>query len=153
MKRGLACIVLGGLLPLAALGHAKLLRSVPAMGEQLAVAPKRMTLQFNEAVQIGVLKLSADGKDIPIELGGATAAAGAAPAGTAPAGAAPAGTAPAGTAPASASAASTVGASTVTVELPALAPATYRVQWSALTVDDGHVVKGTFSFVVVAGAR
>ena len=30
----------------------------------------------------------------------------------------------------------------------ALAPATYRVQWSALTVDDGHVVKGTFSFVV-----
>jgi methionine-rich copper-binding protein CopC len=85
-----------------------------------------------------VLKLSADGKDIPIELGGATAAAGAAPAGTAPA---------------SASAASTVGASTVTVELPALAPATYRVQWSALTVDDGHVVKGTFSFVVVAGAR
>jgi methionine-rich copper-binding protein CopC len=138
MKRGLACIVLGGLLPLAALGHAKLLRSVPAMGEQLAVAPKRMTLQFNEAVQIGVLKLSADGKDIPIELGGATAAAGAAPAGTAPA---------------SASAASTVGASTVTVELPALAPATYRVQWSALTVDDGHVVKGTFSFVVVAGAR
>jgi methionine-rich copper-binding protein CopC len=138
MNRGLACIALGGLLPLAALGHAKLLSTVPAMGEQLAVAPKRMTLQFNEAVQIGVLKLSADGKDIPIELGGGTAAAGAAPAGTAPA---------------SASAASTVGASTVTVELPALAPATYRVQWSALTVDDGHVVKGTFSFVVVAGAR
>jgi methionine-rich copper-binding protein CopC len=46
-----------------------------------------------------------------------------------------------------------VGTSTVTVELPALAPATYHVQWSALTVDDGHVVKGTFSFVVVAGAR
>jgi methionine-rich copper-binding protein CopC len=22
------------------------------------------------------------------------------------------------------------------------------VQWSALTVDDGHVVKGTFSFIV-----
>jgi methionine-rich copper-binding protein CopC len=98
------------------------------MGEQLAVAPTRMTLRFNEAVQIGVLKLSADGKDIPIELGRGTAAAGTAPA-------------------------STVGASTVTVELPALAPATYRVQWSALTVDDGHVVKGTFSFVVVAGAR
>jgi methionine-rich copper-binding protein CopC len=133
MKRGLACIALGGLLPLAALGHAKLLSTVPAMGEQLAVAPKRMTLQFNEAVQIGVLKLSADGKDIPIELGRGTAAAATAPAGTAPASAA--------------------GASTVTVELPALAPATYRVQWSALTVDDGHVVKGTFSFVVVAGAR
>jgi methionine-rich copper-binding protein CopC len=128
MKRGLACIALGGLLPLAALGHAKLLSTVPAMGEQLAVAPKLMTLRFNEAVQIGVLKLSADGKDIPIQLGGGAAAAGTAPA-------------------------SAAGASTVTVELPALAPATYRVQWSALTVDDGHVVKGTFSFVVVAGAR
>jgi methionine-rich copper-binding protein CopC len=116
--RWLACIALGGLLPLAALGHAKLLSTVPATGEQLAVAPKQMTLEFNEAVQIGVLKLSADGKDIPIALDHGTA-----------------------------------GASTVTVALPALAPATYRVQWSALTVDDGHVVKGTFSFVVLTGAR
>jgi len=114
MMRWLAGIALGGLLPLAALGHAKLLSTIPAMGEQLAVAPKQMTLQFNEDVQIGMLKLSADGKDIPIELDrGATSA------------------------------------STVSVALPALAPATYRVQWSALTVDDGHVVKGTFSFVVV----
>jgi methionine-rich copper-binding protein CopC len=113
----IACVVLGGLLPLAAVGHAKLLSTVPAMGEQLAAAPKQMTLQFNEAVQIGVLKLSADGKDIPIELDHGTAA-----------------------------------ASKVTVALPALAPANYRVQWSALTVDDGHVVKGTFSFVVT-GAR
>ncbi len=104
---------LGGLLPLAALAHAKLLSTAPATGEQLAAAPKQLTLQFNEAVQIGVLKLSADGKDIPIELDRGAAA-----------------------------------APTVTVALPALAPATYRVQWSALTVDDGHVVKGTFSFVV-----
>jgi methionine-rich copper-binding protein CopC len=118
MKRWLTCIVLGGLLPLAALAHAKLLSTVPAMGEQLAVAPKQMRLEFNEAVHIGTLKLSADGKDIPIEFDLGTA-----------------------------------GASTVTVMLPALAPATYRVQWSALTVDDGHVVKGTFSFVVVPGAR
>ena len=116
--RWLACFVLGGLLPLTALGHAKLLSTSPAMGEQLAVAPKQMTLQFNEAVQLGVLKLSADGKDIPIELEHGSA-----------------------------------GASKVTVTLPALAPGTYRVQWSALTVDDGHVVKGTFSFVVVPGAR
>ena len=71
----IACVVLGGLLPLAAVGHAKLLSTVPAMGEQLAAAPKQMTLQFNEAVQIGVLKLSADGKDIPIELDHGTAAA------------------------------------------------------------------------------
>src|ERR1700728_2737854 len=107
MMRWPACIVLGGLLPLAALAHAKLLSTAPATGEQLAVAPKQMTLQFNEAVQIGVLKLSADGRDIPIMLDHGTAAAPTAP------------------------------ASTVTVALPALAPATYRVQWSALTVDDG----------------
>jgi methionine-rich copper-binding protein CopC len=113
MRRWRACIVLAGLLPLAAFGHAKLLSTDPATGAQLAVAPKQMTLQFNEAVQIGVLKLSADGQDIPIELDRGAAA-----------------------------------ASKVTVALPALAPATYRVQWSALTVDDGHVVKGTFSFVV-----
>jgi methionine-rich copper-binding protein CopC len=121
------------MLPLAALGHAKLLSTRPAMGEQLAVAPKQIILQFNEAVQVGMLKLSADGKDIPIELdrGPAAAATGAA----------------------TTAAASTAAASTVIVALPALAPATYRVQWSALTVDDGHVVKGTFSFVVVTGAH
>jgi methionine-rich copper-binding protein CopC len=113
MTKWLACIVLGGLLPLAALGHAKLLSTIPATGEQLAAAPKQITLQFNEAVQLGVLKLSAGGRDIPIELDRGAAA-----------------------------------ASKVTVALPALAPAAYRVQWSALTVDDGHVVKGTFSFVV-----
>jgi methionine-rich copper-binding protein CopC len=115
MTRWLAIIALGGLLPLAALGHAKLLSSVPATGEQLAVAPKQVTLQFNEAVQIGVLRLSADGKDIPLELDRGAAA-----------------------------------SSKVTVTLPALAPATYQVQWSALTLDDGHVVKGTFSFVVTS---
>jgi methionine-rich copper-binding protein CopC len=38
----------------------------------------------------------------------------------------------------------------VSVALPSLAPGTYRVQWSALTADDGHVVKGTFSVVVTA---
>ena len=36
----------------------------------------------------------------------------------------------------------------VAVTLPPLAPGTYQVKWSALTVDDGHVVKGTFSFVI-----
>jgi methionine-rich copper-binding protein CopC len=117
MTRRLACAILSGLLPLAALAHAKLLSTVPATGEQLAVAPKQMTLRFNEAVQIGMLKLSGDGKDIPLPQAPGAAA-----------------------------------ASTVTVALPALAPATYRVQWSALTVDDGHVVKGSFSFTI-AGAH
>ena len=41
-------------------------------------------------------------------------------------------------------------ASELSIALPSLAPGTYRVQWSALTADDGHVVKGTFSFVVTA---
>lgn len=119
MMRGmwLACIAAAGLLPLAAFAHAKLLSTAPATDEHLAAAPKQLTLRFNEAVQIGVLKLSTDGRDIPIELDRGAAA-----------------------------------ASTVTVALPALGPATYRVRWSALTVDDGHVVKGTFSFVVT-GAR
>ncbi len=137
MMRRLACIVFGGLLPLVALAHAKLLNTVPAAGEQLAVAPRQLTLKFNEAVQIGVLKLSsADGKSIPIELDhGAATAPTAAAATPAPSKAA--------TSTAAASA-----ASTVTVALPTLAPGTYQVQWSALTVDDGHVVKGTFSFVV-----
>jgi methionine-rich copper-binding protein CopC len=135
--RRLACIVFGGLLPLAALAHAKLLNTVPAAGEQLAVAPRQMTLKFNEAVQIGVLKVSsADGKNIPIDLDHGALAAPAAPAAT---------SAPSTVATSKAAAS---GASTVTVALPVLGPGTYQVQWSALTVDDGHVVKGTFSFVV-----
>jgi methionine-rich copper-binding protein CopC len=42
------------------------------------------------------------------------------------------------------------GVNEVSVALPSLAPGNYRVQWSALTVDDGHVVKGSFSFTVAA---
>lgn len=109
----LALVAAGAVLPLAAFGHAKLLSTVPATGEQLATAPKQLTLQFNESVQIGALRLSGGGKDIPIAVDRG--------------------------APAS---------SKVTVALPELGPATYRVQWSALTVDDGHVVKGSFSFVI-----
>ncbi len=43
---------------------------------------------------------------------------------------------------------SSASAAHVAVTLPALAPGTYQVRWSALTVDDGHVVKGEFSFVI-----
>jgi hypothetical protein len=39
-------------------------------------------------------------------------------------------------------------ASQVSVALPALAGGKYQVQWSALSVDDGHVSKGAFSFTV-----
>ena len=37
----------------------------------------------------------------------------------------------------------------VSVSLPVLTPGKYQVQWSALSADDGHVTKGTFSFVIV----
>ena len=40
-------------------------------------------------------------------------------------------------------------AAQVTVGLPALAPGKYRVRWSALSVDDGHVTQGSFSFVIL----
>ncbi len=41
----------------------------------------------------------------------------------------------------------------VSVTLPTLAAGTYEVRWSALTADDGHVVKGSFSFVIAAAAK
>ena len=40
----------------------------------------------------------------------------------------------------------------VSVALPALSAGTFEVQWSALSPDDGHVTKGTFSFVIVGAA-
>ncbi len=39
-------------------------------------------------------------------------------------------------------------APTVRVALPKLAAGKYKVQWSALSPDDGHVAKGTFFFVI-----
>jgi methionine-rich copper-binding protein CopC len=44
-------------------------------------------------------------------------------------------------------------AAQVTVTLPALAPGSYQVRWSALSVDDGHVTQGTFSFSILIPAR
>ena len=41
-------------------------------------------------------------------------------------------------------------ASEVRVMLPSLAPGRYQVQWGALSTGDGHVVKGAFSFVIMA---
>lgn len=41
----------------------------------------------------------------------------------------------------------------VTVALPVLAVGKYRVQWSALSIDDGHVSKGTFAFSVVGSSK
>jgi hypothetical protein len=98
--------------PLAVLAHAKLLSTSPAAGAELKAAPKVLTLDFNEGVQLAVLKVSSDGKDIAVPYDGGASAA------------------------------------HVAVPLPPLAPGTYQVKWSALNVGDGHVVKGTFSFVI-----
>jgi methionine-rich copper-binding protein CopC len=35
-----------------------------------------------------------------------------------------------------------------TLSLPALAPGSYAVQWSAVAADDGHVTKGSFTFTI-----
>jgi methionine-rich copper-binding protein CopC len=49
-----------------AFGHARLLSSTPAPNATLAEAPKSLTLNFSEAAQLGVLKLSKAGKDVPV---------------------------------------------------------------------------------------
>jgi copper resistance protein C len=97
-----------------AFGHAKLRSSVPAADTQLQVAPKSLTLTFNEDVQLAVLTLTATGKTIPVAVDRSAPA-----------------------------------APQVSVMLPALAAGKYQVQWSALSPDDGHVAKGTFSFVIL----
>jgi len=112
----LAAIAALTVAPLAALAHAKLLSTSPAAGSQLGAAPKALTLKFDEAVQLAVLKVSSEGKDVPLTLDRAAAA-----------------------------------SPQVTIALPPLAVGTYRVQWSALTADDGHVVKGSFSFSITGG--
>jgi methionine-rich copper-binding protein CopC len=43
-------------------------------------------------------------------------------------------------------------AAQASVALPVLGAGTYQVRWSALSTDDGHVTKGTFSFVIVGAA-
>ena len=50
------------------LAHAKLQSSSPADNAQLSEAPKTLTLKFNEAAQLAVLKLLRDGKEIAIPL-------------------------------------------------------------------------------------
>jgi methionine-rich copper-binding protein CopC len=109
---GPAIAVAALIFPLGAWAHAKLLRTSPAAASSAPAAPGMLTLDFNEGVQLAMLKLSSAGKELPVPFNGSASAA------------------------------------HVAVPLPALAPGTYQVRWSALTVDDGHVVKGTFSFVI-----
>src|SRR6202167_6100054 len=113
----LAVTVAGMILTGQVFAHAKLQSSIPAADARLQVAPKSLTLNFNESVRLAVLTLTAGGKDIPVTVDR-----------NAPA------------------------APQVSVALPALAVGQYVVQWSALSVDDGHVSKGTFAFAVVGAA-
>jgi len=48
------------------LSHAKLQSSIPADNGQLTQAPKTLTLNFNEAAQLALLKLVGNGKEISI---------------------------------------------------------------------------------------
>jgi methionine-rich copper-binding protein CopC len=48
------------------MAHAKLQSSSPADNAHLTEAPKTLTLNFNEAAQLAVLKLVRDGKEIPV---------------------------------------------------------------------------------------
>ena len=120
MLRQLLCIATGAGLMLAGpvFAHAKLRSSDPAADAQLNIAPKSLTLTFNENVQLAVLTLVSAGKNIPVPLDRS--------------------------APASPK---------ITVALPALAAGAYQVQWSALSADDGHITKGSFTFSIAGAAE
>ncbi len=99
-----------------AFGHARLVSSSPPDHATLTVAPQSLNLQFSEAAQLAVLKLSADGVSVPLHLAPDAKA-----------------------------------TDHFTVALPALKPGSYRVEWTALAADDGHVTQGAFSFGIVGG--
>jgi len=113
LKIWLPAAVAGMMLSGLAFGHAKLRSTVPAADAELQVAPKTLTLTFNEDVRLAVLSLTADGKQIPVTFDRSGPA-----------------------------------APQVNVPLPVLSPGTYQVEWSALSPNDGHVVRGSFSFTI-----
>lgn len=51
-----------------AFAHAKLQHLSPADNALLVIAPKTLTLTFDEDVQLGVLKLNAAGNEIPVAI-------------------------------------------------------------------------------------
>jgi methionine-rich copper-binding protein CopC len=115
-KQAILALALGGAIVAGpCMAHAKLQSSSPAKDAQLAEPPKALTLTFNEAAQVAVLKLTGGGKEISIPVD-KNAKAGA----------------------------------SFTFPLPALAPGSYTVQWTAVAADDGHVTKGSFAFSITA---
>jgi methionine-rich copper-binding protein CopC len=109
----LAAALSGAMLAGPCMAHAKLQSSSPAKDAQLTEAPKTLTLTFNEAAQVAVLKLVGGGKEIPIAVDKNAKA-----------------------------------SPSFTFPLPALAPGSYTVQWTAVAADDGHVTKGSFAFSI-----
>jgi len=65
-----SCAVLLAMVMVAgpALGHARLISSSPSANAQLSESPKILSLTFSEAAQVGVLKLTTAGKEVPIKL-------------------------------------------------------------------------------------
>jgi len=111
----LAVALSGTLMAGPCMAHAKLQSSSPAAGTHLAEPPKTLTLTFNEAAQVAVLKLTGGGKEIPIPVDKNAKA-----------------------------------STSFTFPLPALAPGSYTVQWTAVAADDAHVTKGSFAFSITA---
>jgi methionine-rich copper-binding protein CopC len=64
----LAVFLSGAMLAGPCMAHAKLQSSSPAKDAHLTVPPKALTLTFNEAAQLAVLKLTSGGKEIPISV-------------------------------------------------------------------------------------
>jgi copper resistance protein C len=69
LKQAILGVALSGaILAGPCMAHAKLQSSTPAKDAQLAEPPKSLTLTFNEAAQVAVLKLIGGGKEIPVAL-------------------------------------------------------------------------------------
>lgn len=116
LKQAILALALGGAIMAGpCMAHAKLQSSSPARDAQLAAPPKALTLTFNEAAQVAVLKLTSGGKEISIPVDKNAKA-----------------------------------SPSFTFPLPALAPGSYTVQWTAMAASDGHVTKGSFVFSITA---
>jgi len=101
--------------------HAKLIRSQPATHDTLASSPTAIKLWFSERVELEVSRIRLVG-----------------PAGT-----------PLALGAVSRITGENAQAMMATVSQP-LKPGTYRVRWTA-AAEDGHVMKGEFSFVIAPG--
>jgi copper resistance protein C len=67
LKQAILVLALGGAIMAGpCMAHAKLQSSSPAKDAHLTEAPKALTLTFNEAAQLAVLKLTSGAKEIPI---------------------------------------------------------------------------------------